>query len=242
VRAPQRNDIPGADLGHHGEECSFDAIVRKYDLASANPAIGHLARIVRGADTANYDLTPESRGLLAIAQGFSLPYADDHAQLAAELPVYDALYVWCQRQALTDRYPLDWSERMTDDKTVLFVCLHGAGMSRMAASYFEQSAPAGWGAVSAGLEPAETLGQTAARLLSGTSAVAFLDLAPPRAISAVPHPERMIALRNPAIQFELEGAEMWNLAHVDGEPQRDEIRARVDALVRTLARDSIAIN
>jgi len=52
-------------------------------LASANPALDHLARIVRGADTADLDVTPESHGLLAIAQGFSLAYADDHAQLQA---------------------------------------------------------------------------------------------------------------------------------------------------------------
>src|ERR1041385_6239237 len=79
-------DIPGAELGHHGNKCSFDAIVRKYDLAAANPALEQLARIVRGADTADLDLTPESRGLLAIAQGFSLAYADDHTQLEAEMP------------------------------------------------------------------------------------------------------------------------------------------------------------
>jgi hypothetical protein len=91
-------DIPGAELGHHGDECSFDAIVRRYDLAKEHPALAHLARIVRGADTAQRDLTPESRGLLAIAQGFSEMYPDDQAQLAAELPVYDALYAWCQRQ------------------------------------------------------------------------------------------------------------------------------------------------
>ena len=95
-------DVPGVELGHRGEDCSFDAIVRKYDLSSANPALEHLARIVRGADTANHDLTPESRGLLAIAEGFSLAYADDQAQLTAELPVYDALYAWCQRQAGRD--------------------------------------------------------------------------------------------------------------------------------------------
>src|SRR5579859_84939 len=92
-------DVPQAELGHHADECTFDAIVRKYDLASANPALGQLARIVRGADTANHDLTPESRGLLAVAQGFSLAYADDQAQLEAEMPVYDALYAWCQSQA-----------------------------------------------------------------------------------------------------------------------------------------------
>jgi hypothetical protein len=90
-------DVPGAELGHQGDECSFDAIVRKYDLAKHDPALARLALIVRGADTQQPDLTPESRGLLAIAQGFSEVYADDHEQLAAELPVYDALYAWCRR-------------------------------------------------------------------------------------------------------------------------------------------------
>jgi hypothetical protein len=92
-------DIPDAELGHHGDECSFDAIVHRYDLARNDPALEHLARIVRGADTNQRDLTPESRGLVAIAQGFSEAYADDHEQLAAELPVYDALYAWCRMQA-----------------------------------------------------------------------------------------------------------------------------------------------
>ena len=87
-------DIPGADLGHHGPECSFDAILDRHRLD--DPALRLLARIVRGADTDALDLTPESRGLRAIAQGFSLAWADDHAQLSAEFPVYDALYAWCQ--------------------------------------------------------------------------------------------------------------------------------------------------
>ena len=91
-------DVEGAELGHRGDECSFDAIIRTYDLAGKDPALLQLARIVRGADTAAHDLTPESRGLLAIAQGFSLAYADDQAQLAAELPVYDALYAWCRQR------------------------------------------------------------------------------------------------------------------------------------------------
>jgi hypothetical protein len=91
-------DIPDAELGHHGEECSFDAIVHKYDLAKNDPAMARLALIVRGADTQQRDLAPESRGLVAIAQGFSAVYDDDHVQLAAELPVYDALYAWCRRQ------------------------------------------------------------------------------------------------------------------------------------------------
>jgi len=92
-------DIPNAELGHHGGECSFDAIVRKYDLAQQDPALARLALIVRGADAQQPDLTPESRGLIAIAQGFSEAYADDHEQLAAELPVYEALYAWCRLQS-----------------------------------------------------------------------------------------------------------------------------------------------
>jgi hypothetical protein len=92
-------DVPGAELGHHGDECSFDAIVKKYDLARDDPALARLALIVRGADAGQPDLTPESRGLIAVAQGFSAAYEDDNQQLAAELPVYDALYAWCQSQS-----------------------------------------------------------------------------------------------------------------------------------------------
>jgi hypothetical protein len=89
-------DVPDVELGHHDARCSFDAILDKYRLDE--PALQHLARIVRGADTADKDLTPQSRGLEAIARGFSLVYADDHEQLERELPVYDALYAWCQSQ------------------------------------------------------------------------------------------------------------------------------------------------
>ena len=91
-------DVPGAELGHRGEECSFDAIIRKYGLAGRDPALARLALIVRGADTSARDLTPESRGLLAVAEGFNAAYQDDQELLAAELPVYDALYAWCRRQ------------------------------------------------------------------------------------------------------------------------------------------------
>ena len=88
-------DVPGVELGHHGAECSFDAIIKKYELI--DPALLCLARIVRGADTPDKDLTPESRGLEAIADGFRHLYDDDHEQLAAESVVYDALYAYCQQ-------------------------------------------------------------------------------------------------------------------------------------------------
>jgi hypothetical protein len=89
-------DVPNVELGHHGPECSFDAIAKKYNLA--DPALQRLALIVRGADTSAKDLTPESRGLEAIAEGFRLAYKDDHEQLEREMPVYDALYAYCRQQ------------------------------------------------------------------------------------------------------------------------------------------------
>ncbi len=87
-------DIAEVELGHHGAECSFDAIVTKYGLGR-DLALMKMARIVRGADTADHDLTAESRGLLAICEGLSRAYDDDHAQLAAALSVFEALYRYC---------------------------------------------------------------------------------------------------------------------------------------------------
>ena len=90
-------DVPNVELGHNGPECTFDAIIKKYSLTDR--ALQRLALIVRGADTAAKDLTPESRGLEAIADGFRLVYRDDHELLERELSVYDALYAYCQQAA-----------------------------------------------------------------------------------------------------------------------------------------------
>jgi hypothetical protein len=90
-------DVPNVELGHHGKECSFDAIVKKYGLEK-DPALVLLARIVNGADTDNsLHHQPEGPGLNAIAEGFRhLGFKDDHAINAAEWIVYDALYAYCK--------------------------------------------------------------------------------------------------------------------------------------------------
>ena len=90
-------DAPGAELGHHGKECSFEAILKKYGLAK-DSALVLLGRIVNGADTDNTLWNqPESAGLNAIAEGFRhLGFRDDHEINAAEWVVYDALYAYCQ--------------------------------------------------------------------------------------------------------------------------------------------------
>jgi len=92
-------DVPGVRLGHHGSRCSFDAFIEEYRLT--DPALLRLAEIVRGADTDDRTISPEASGLYALASGFQalMPsaYADDHALLAAETPMYDALYRFCQQ-------------------------------------------------------------------------------------------------------------------------------------------------
>jgi hypothetical protein len=88
-------DIPGAELSHVGEECSFDTILKKYCLSE--PALQDLAVIVRGADTGRLDLAPQCAGLLAISLGLSRNFTDDHKMLEYGLVVYDALYAWCCR-------------------------------------------------------------------------------------------------------------------------------------------------
>ena len=84
-------------LGHHGSECSFDAVIKKYNLT--DPALARLAVIVRGADTAAKELALESAGMEAVAEGFRIIYRNDHELLARESPVYDLLYAYCQNIA-----------------------------------------------------------------------------------------------------------------------------------------------
>lgn len=90
-------DVKDVELGHHGQECSFEAILRAYDLMR-DPALALMGKIVNGADTDNTLWhQPEGPGLEAIAEGFRhLGLVDDHAMLHAERVVYDALYAYCQ--------------------------------------------------------------------------------------------------------------------------------------------------
>ena len=86
-------DVPGVELTHEGELCSFDTMLRKYGLTT--PALQDLALIVRGADTDRLDLAPQCAGLLAISLGLSRNFADDHEMLRHGMVMYDALDAWC---------------------------------------------------------------------------------------------------------------------------------------------------
>jgi rhodanese-related sulfurtransferase len=100
-------DIPGAPVSHEGELCSFDALLRAFELRDA--ALDLLATVVRGADTDRLELAPQSAGLLAFSLGLSrLNAGNDHAMLKAGLPLYDALYAWCRDKALAQDEPHSW--------------------------------------------------------------------------------------------------------------------------------------
>jgi rhodanese-related sulfurtransferase len=87
-------DIENTFWSHRGESCTFDVMIEEFGLAT-EPLL-HLARIVRGADTAKPELATEAAGLLAVSLGVSRMYADDIAQLDASMVIYDALYRWCR--------------------------------------------------------------------------------------------------------------------------------------------------
>ncbi|HEX9599480.1 MAG TPA: chromate resistance protein ChrB domain-containing protein [Gaiellaceae bacterium] len=90
-------DAPNATYTHRDRLCSFEVLVEDYKLE--DPALHLLARIVHGADVADdRDATPQSRGLLAVAEGFHLLELGDDRQLELSLPVYDALYAWCRNE------------------------------------------------------------------------------------------------------------------------------------------------
>ena len=94
-------DVPGVELSHDGELCTFDVMLRTYKLD--DPVLGDLAVIVRGADTDRHDLAPQCAGLLAISLGLGRVYQDDQELLRQGLVIYDALYAWL-RDARDERH------------------------------------------------------------------------------------------------------------------------------------------
>ena len=149
-------DIPDVELGHHGPQCSFDAFIDRYELD--DPALLKLAPIVRGADTDDRGLTPESAGLYAAATGFQAQSRDDFENMARQFPMYDALYAFCGTQVSAK-----------PRERVLFVCLHGAAKSVVGAAHFRRLAAArglAIDAVAAGTEPDPELAPAAVKGLA----------------------------------------------------------------------------
>lgn len=90
-------DIDDTFWSHRGEKCTFDTMIEEFGLKS--PALDALALIVRGADTARLDISPQAAGLLAASLGLSRMYRNDLEQLEAGMALYDAFYRWARDAA-----------------------------------------------------------------------------------------------------------------------------------------------
>ena len=86
-------DSPGAELDHDGDLCTFDVMIREYELTD-EPLL-RLAKIVNAADTRRLENDPLAAGFEAIAVGYGLRFPDDLENLRKQFEVYDALYAWC---------------------------------------------------------------------------------------------------------------------------------------------------
>jgi hypothetical protein len=89
-------DIEDCELGHHGEDVSFNSFLKKYKLH--DPALVLLGEIVKAADSKPSKPHPAGEGLRWIAFGFSALGLGDDEILAREFVVYDALYAECRRK------------------------------------------------------------------------------------------------------------------------------------------------
>ena len=221
-------DIPDAELGHHGPRCSFDAFIDRYELA--DPVLAALAGIVRGADTDDRGLTPESAGLYAAATGFQAISRDDFDNMTRQFPMYDALYAFCRHRVAP----------VTSPPRVLFVCHHGAAKSVIAAAHFRRLAAArglGVAAGAAGTEPGPDLAPEAVKGLAGER----LAPAPPRprpvTLFDLDTATRVVSFGCDVTPTRGQPVDQWDVPAVsdDYRAARDRIVAHVERLVAELA-------
>jgi protein-tyrosine-phosphatase len=221
-------DVPDVELGHRGPRCSFDAFIDRYELA--DPALVRLATIVRGADTDDRGLTPESAGLYAAATGFQAISRDDFDNMGRQFPMYDALYAYCRAQTSTTPAP----------SRVLFVCLHGAAKSVVGAAHFRRLAAARGldvSAAAAGTEPDAELGPKAVKGLEGEGLVAAPARPRPVTLYDLETASRVVSFGCDIAPKSDAKVDQWDVPNIsDGyEAARDRIVANVERLVAELA-------
>lgn len=87
-------DVPGVKFTHDGDLCTFDALIKEYQIK--DEAVHTMAVIVRGADTDRHDLAAQASGLWAISAGLAYNFKNDHELLSKGMLLYDALYSWAK--------------------------------------------------------------------------------------------------------------------------------------------------
>jgi hypothetical protein len=95
-------DAPGVELGHNKNRCSFENIIRRYELK--DPTLLRMAKIVHAADVDSEMATdPIASGLEAIAAGYGIRFPDDEENITGQFEIFNALYAWCQVQVAKDK-------------------------------------------------------------------------------------------------------------------------------------------
>ena len=96
-------DVPGVDLSHHGDDCSFETILRRYHLD--DPVLWDLARIVHEADLSDGQFdAPEAPGLDVLVRGLSM-VVDDARLIELTAALFNGLYEYRRRALLLGRNP-----------------------------------------------------------------------------------------------------------------------------------------
>ena len=96
-------DILDAEFSHHGDDCTFETMLKRYDLS--DPVLWDIARVVHEADLADerYD-APEAPGLDVMLRGLSMVRGDEDV-LAISGPLFDGLYEYRSRATVLGREP-----------------------------------------------------------------------------------------------------------------------------------------
>ena len=96
-------DMRGVELSHHGGDCTFETMLRRYELD--DPVLWDLARIVHEADLGDdrFD-APEATGLDVLLRGLTLVRSDDDSVVVAAA-LFDGLYEYQRRKLATGRDP-----------------------------------------------------------------------------------------------------------------------------------------
>ncbi|MEU6803035.1 chromate resistance protein ChrB domain-containing protein [Streptomyces neyagawaensis] len=97
-------DMRGVELGHHQGDCSFETILRRYQLTE-DPALQRISEIIHEADLDDerFD-APEAPGLDVVLRGLSMIGDDEHTVIITK-PVFDGLYEYYRRATLLGREP-----------------------------------------------------------------------------------------------------------------------------------------
>lgn len=97
-------DMRGVEFGHHGQDCTFETLLRRHDLD--DPVLWRIATIIHEADLDDerFD-APEAPGIDVVLRGLSMVCADDHMSLAITGPLFEGLYEFFRRELLLGREP-----------------------------------------------------------------------------------------------------------------------------------------